>query len=238
MGAVEAAELHQLEGGDVGDELDADGAEVGAGVVDEVVLDHPLAEGLVHDRGEVEDAGEGGEAVDVLGLGGRDDAVDHGGGEAGLGLDPVGEGGVDEAGELEGDAADDAAVLGEVVAAEDGEGAQAGGAAAGEGGDEGAGGGARGVGVGEVVGDVGVVAVEAAGGGLVAVALLGDGEADDADARVGHGGEDGLRVLAGDEDVLDDVDDARGLAVGAELEGGVGEALRREEVALGRGSSG
>ena len=41
-----------------------------------------------------------------------------------------------------------------------------------------------------------------------------------------------LGVLAGDEHVLDDVDDARGLAVGAELEGGVGEALRREQVAL------
>ena len=46
------------------------------------------------------------------------------------------------------------------------------------------------------------------------------------------------RVLAGDEHVLDDVDDAGGLAVGAELEGGVGEALRGEEVALGRGSPG
>ena len=53
-------------------------------------------------------------------------------------------------------------------------------------------------------------------------------------ARVGHGGEDRTGVLAGDEHVLDDVDDPRGLAVGAELERGVGEALRREEVALGR----
>ncbi len=71
-------------------------------------------------------------------------------------------------------------------------------------------------------------AVEAAGGRVVAVALLGDGQGDDADVRVGHAGDDGLGVLGGDEHVLDHVDDLRGLAVGAELEGGVGEALRRE----------
>ena len=153
-------------------------------------------------------------------------------GKAALGLDPVGEAGVDAAGEIERDAAGDAAVLGQVVAAEHGEGADAGGAAAGECGDEEARRGARRVGVGEVVADVGMVGVEPAGRGLVAVALLGDGEADDADAGVGHGCEDGAGVLAGDQHVLHDVDDARRLAVGAELERGVGEALRREEVAL------
>ncbi len=57
-------------------------------------------------------------------------------------------------------------------------------------------------------------------------------------ARVGHGREDGAGVLAGDEHVLDDVDHPRGLAVGTELERGVGEALRREEVALGRARRG
>ena len=80
----------------------------------------------------------------------------------------------------------------------------------------------------------GCVAVQSPGRGLVAVALLGDGQADDADPGVGHRREHRLRVLAGDEDVLDRLDDARGLAGGAELERGVGEVLGAEQVALGR----
>ena len=56
----------------------------------------------------------------------------------------------------------------------------------------------------------GCVAVQPAGRGLVAVALLGDGQADDADAGVGHRREHRLRVLAGDEHVLHHVDDAAG----------------------------
>ena len=234
MGAVEHPELHQLEGGHVVDELDSDRAEIGAGAIDEAVLDHPLAERLVHHRRAVEAAGEGGEAVDVLGLGGRHDAVDHGGGKGAFGLDPVGEGGIDQAGELQRDAAHDAAVLRQVVAAEDGEGAVALGAATLERADEEARRRAGCVGVGEVVGDVRVSAVEASGRGLVAVALLGDGERDDADGGIGHGGEDDARILAGDEDVLHRLDDAGGLALRAELERGVGEVLGREEVALGR----
>ena len=173
-----------------------------------------------------------GDAVDVLGLGGGDDAVDHGAREGALGGDPVGEGGIDQAAELEHDAAGHGAVVGEVVAGEHGEGSGAGGAAAVEGADEEARGRARRGRVREVVDDVGMGAVEAAGGRVVAVALLGDGQADDADGWVGHAGDDGLGVLEGDEHVLDHVDDLRGLAVGAELEGGVGEALRREAVAL------
>ncbi len=98
-------------------------------------------------------------------------------------------------------------------------GGHAGRVAAGEGGDEKARRRARGVGVGEVVDDVGMVGVEPAGGGLVAVALFGDGEGDDADGRVGHGGEDGGGVFAGDEDVLDDVDDPGGLAVRGRVRG-------------------
>ena len=54
----------------------------------------------------------------------------------------------------------------------------------------------------EVVDDVGMGAVQAAGGRVVAVALLGDGQGDDADVRVGHAGDDGLGVLGGDEHVL------------------------------------
>ena len=113
-------------------------------------------------------------------------------GKRALGLDPVGEAGVDQAGELQHDAAHDAAVLGQVVAAEHGERARArrrgGGRARATrkpGAERGASGCARSWTM------SGWCAVEPAGRGLVAIALLGDGEADDADARVGHGGEHG-----------------------------------------------
>ena len=178
MRAVEHAELHQLEGGDVLDELDADGAEA-ACLVDEAVLDDPLAERLVHDRREVEDAGERGEARDVLGLGRGDDAVDHGGGEGALGRDPVGEAGVVAAGEVEGDGprtmrpfsgrlSQQSTVKGGRAAAR----RRASAATRKPGAERGASGWAR------SWDDVGVVGVEPAGGGLVAIALLGDGEAD------------------------------------------------------------
>ena len=58
VGAVQHPELHQLERAHVGDELHADGGEVGPGAGDEGVLDHPLPEGLVQHRREVEPAGE------------------------------------------------------------------------------------------------------------------------------------------------------------------------------------
>jgi hypothetical protein len=44
----------------------------------------------------------------------------------------------------------------------------------------------------------------------------------------------GRRVLGGDEDILYNVDDLRALAVRPELEGGIGESLGGEQVALGR----
>jgi hypothetical protein len=173
-----------------------------------------------------------GEAVDVLGARRGHDAVDHGRGKAALGLDPAGERGIDEPREVEHDAAHDAAVLGEVVAGQHGEGRQPGGAAAGEAAHQVARRRARGLGVGEVVHDVGMGAVERAGRGLVAVALLGDvrvtmrtpGSASRSSSRAGSSRATSTSCTTPTT--------RRRLAVGAELDRGVGAVLGREAVAL------
>ena len=93
VAAVEDADLHQLVGGDVLDELDADLLEGGA-ARGEVVLDHPLQEVLAEDRPGVLDA-EFLAGDPPLAVGGRGrDAVDHGIGEGDVGAHPRGEAGV------------------------------------------------------------------------------------------------------------------------------------------------
>ena len=234
MGAVQHPELHQLEGGDVLDQLRPDGAEVGPDAVDEGVLHHPLAEGLVHHRREVEPAGEAGEARHVLGLRRRDDAVDHGAGKGPLGGDPRGEARVDQSGELQRHAADHPAVFRQVVAGEHGEGPQACGPPPLQRPDEEAEGGARRAPL-QVGEDVGMRPVQPAGGGLVAIAFFRHGQADDPHPGIGHGGQDRLRILAGDQHALDRLDDPRRLAPRPQFERGVGAALGGEQVALARG---
>ncbi len=78
--AVEHAELHQLEGLDVLDHLGADGFE-GRAAGGEVVLDHPLGEGLGHDRPSIFQAADFLDDFSIrIGRGGHD-AVDHGRGK-------------------------------------------------------------------------------------------------------------------------------------------------------------
>ena len=102
----------------------------------------------------------------------RDDAIDHGRREGAAFLDPCREGGGDAPGEVEDDAAKRLAVGRHVVAAEHGEGRHPRDLAPREGGGEITDGRARGLEVSEVMGDVGVIGIERAGGGIVAIALL------------------------------------------------------------------
>ena len=79
----------------------------------------------------------------------------------------------------------------------------------------------------------GVVLGEAAGGGVVAVALLADGEADDAHARIGHAGEEPLAIRRHDEKLGDGADDAVAGALGAGDGQRVEAVLRGQRVAGG-----
>ena len=99
MRAVQAAQLHDLEGRHVVHELHAHCAQVRPRAADEAVLDHPLPERLVDHRRQVEHAGQPRQPLDVLGLGRRHDAVDHRRRKRPLGLDPRREPFVDHAGE-------------------------------------------------------------------------------------------------------------------------------------------
>jgi hypothetical protein len=86
--------------------------------------------------------------------------------------------------------------------------------------------------MGEVVGDVGMATVEPSGRGLVAVALFGDVRVTIRTFGAAKQPSTAAGILGRDEDVADDADDAARLAVGAQFDGGVGEALGFEPIAL------
>ena len=162
-----------------------------------------MGEGFGEDRPAVDDADGVAEPGDVGIVGDGGDAVDHGAGEDGFGFDPAGEALVLQAlvlqalvlkiGEREDGVAEHVAVVLDVVAGEQGGGRALGVAAAAQGFDEDADGAGGLVGVGEVLLDQGVFGVEALGGAIEAVAVFGDGEADDANGI----GVDGAQEVGG-----------------------------------------
>jgi hypothetical protein len=163
--------------------------------------------------------------------GGGDDAIDHGRGEGDIVLDPGGEGRRAQRRELAHDAADGLAIRGEVVAAHHGEGRDASSVAKLERPHQQARRADRGFRVGKVVRDIGVAGIEAARRGVVAITLLGDGQRDDADGRIGHGGDQLVARDIGVNDVEDRADHAGAGAGGIADSDGVEEVLRGERVA-------
>ena len=198
MRSIEEPQFHQLIGFDVVDELGAL-AVPGRAAEGEVVLDHPLDEGLRHQRPSVLEP-EGLRYRGAVGVGGRrHDAVDHGRGEAHFAGDPFAEVGIDQFGETGDQTAQGVAVGRQVVAGEHGEGRRALGATARETCDQRADRGLRSGERREVVADVGIVLAQPPGRRIVAVALLGDGERDDAHPRVGEPGDQRRRILRCDD---------------------------------------
>ncbi len=196
VAAVQDADLHRLEFMDMGGELDAHFLQRGA-ALGEVVLQHPLPEGLAGHGHRVVGQAEFGRHGAFARAGGRGDAVDHAIGEGHVFGDPGGQGGVGQAGKAGHGIAGDHAVSGQVVAGHDGEGGQASGAAGLERGDDGAEGGAAGIG--GIGLDLGRGGVEMARG-IQEIAAFGDGEADDADIGEGHGRDQiGIVALHGQE---------------------------------------
>ncbi len=182
VAAVQQAQLHRLERRDVGDEL-------GAVVLparargDEAVLDHPLPERLEDDRNRI---GEPELTRDVgdVGVGRRrHDAVDHRRRERDVATDPVRERRVAGLRERDDDRLDHAAVVREVVAADDVHRSapaarRAASPATSSPGALVAASGAR-----EIADDLRMREVEPARRGIVAVALFGDGQRHHADCR-------------------------------------------------------
>ncbi len=229
MGAVEQAELHELVGSDVGNELGADVLPGGA-AAGEAVLDHPLGEGFGEDGPGIVDADRVAEPGGVGRGGDGGDAVDHGAGEADFAFDPAGEGLILHGGEGEHGVAEDGAVVLDVVAGEQGGGGLPGVQAAAEGFDDDADRAGGGVGGGEVALDEGVVGVEALGSAVEAVAVFGDGEADDADRRVLGGAEQVGGGVAGEDGAGEGADHRAGFAGGVAFDQGVEGVLRGQGV--------
>ena len=86
--------------------------------------------------------------------------------------------------------------------------------------------------VAEVVADVGVRLIEPAGRRILAIALLGDREADDAAGRLRHRGQHRRRTLGRDQQRAHAADDAGANAGAVALQRGVEPSLRRQAVAL------
>jgi hypothetical protein len=90
MRAVQHAQLGMFERRDVADELCAGDFPRRTRAVYEPVLQHPLAERLVHDRRRVMKPDRLVDRVDVAGGFGGHDAIDHAGRERNVCLDPGG----------------------------------------------------------------------------------------------------------------------------------------------------
>ena len=230
--AVDQPQLQLLVGPHVGDQL-RPGRLPGGPAGGEVVLDHPLAEALGGDGRLVPQAEEGRGLVERGRRGGRDDPVDHAAREADPVLDPAGEPRIDRLCELPDEAAQRAAVLRHVVAAEHGEPADARRLPFGEPAHEPAEGRARQALAGEVRPDVGVAGVEIAGRRVVAVALLGDGEGDDPGRRRREPGEQGPALLGRPQRLAQHPDHGRRLLHPVVLDHAVEAVLRPERVAHG-----
>ncbi len=205
---VEHAQFHQLEGLDIFDQLRA-GLFEGWAALGEIVLDHPLDEGFGHQRPGIFGAEPAGDELAVIVGGGGHDAVDHGGGEGDFFSHVAAEFCVTQLGKAGDDAGGGLAVGREIVAAHHGEGRNAGGAAAGQRLHDEAGGGNRVLRVLEIVDDVGVLLVELSGCGIVAIALFGDGQRDDADFGARHQVDEAVALLIGVDDFDHRTDDAQ-----------------------------
>ena len=231
MAAVEDADLHQLEGRDVRDELHADLFQRRPPVV-EAVLEHPLPERLAEHRPVVADAEFALEDLALALAGGGRDAVDHAVRKGDVLRDPAGEVLVDQARQPYDGIGRDMAVMGNVVAGHHREGDALLVAPAHQSGEDQAEDGLRRRHVPRVGDDVGMRRVESSGRRVDEIAALGDGHRDDADPRVGELVDDGLRV-AGRQEVDHHAGDARLPVAGVLLDHGGQPVLRLEPGAAG-----
>ena len=228
MGAIEHAQPRELEGRDLGNHLGADRvpARPSGG---EAVLDRPLPEGLADHRGSIILTEEARHLGDI-GLGSRrHDAVDHGRGKGAIGLDPGCELVVVRRGEVAGRGRPGHGRWRAGCRSRAVKGAETRFLAGGE--DRRRSGrwprrGAPGLTRSWTMSD------EPAGGRIVAIALLGDGERDDSGLRRDELRHQRLRALGRDQDVEDRADDAQLRPGRGPLQEGVEPVLGFQPVTL------
>ena len=189
----------------------------------EVLLQHPLAEGLGQHRPGILHAEGGADAAAVVVRGPRHDPVDHAVRKAQGGLDPACRAGTDRRVVLEKQPAQRMAVAGQVVARGDGDAGQPAIAAPQRGRVQQAHGAARAVRVAAVVLEVGMV-------GLQAVALFGDRQRDPARVRSGDSLHHALRLLGCHQQLAQRADDAQPRLRAVELRHRVVAVLRGKRI--------
>ncbi len=198
----------------------------------ERVLDHPLAERLGDDRPAVLEAEPARDLLAVAGRGGGHDAVDHRAREARVALEPLQRAGaaVHARAEVVHEPAQHDAVARQVVAGDERQRARllalrAQRDAAGELPDRGARRPAR-----EVGRDLEVVEPQPAGGAVARVGLLGHGQRDHVDARVGDRLAQAVGLARGEQHVADRRDDRDRVLLRPALEDAEQPVLRAERV--------
>ena len=206
VGGVEKTQLHELVGDDVVDHLHPDLLPRGS-PGGEVVLDHPLGEGLADHRPGVLHTECPPQLGDVGPRGARGDAVHHAAGEGDVPVDPVRQIGVAHRGLADHRRAGRLPVTGQVVAAHDRQRSDPRLPATPQRLNDVAEGGRRLAGVLGVVDGSGCLSAERAGGVVNVVAALGDRQRDDPGGRCAQEGQDGLGVVGGEEVVVDRADD-------------------------------
>src|SRR5438132_3510820 len=230
MTAVEQAELHRLERRDVANELRAC-ALPGGPPRDEVILDRPLPERLVHDRRRIVQP-EHGIVLGDVGVGRRRyDTVDHGRGKARVVLDPTGERRIARLSECDDQAVHECPVVRKVVAAYDREGTFAGTPSRVESRHDQADRALRALRLREIVPDAGMREVELAGRWIVAIAPFGNGERDDPRAGRGEARTHRVTLVAQEQHLAHAADHAAADAAWTLFDGRVEAILRRKPVA-------
>ena len=208
VGGTEQAPLHELVGGDVFDHLHPDLLPRGP-PGGEVVLDHPLGEGLADHRPGVLDIGSALQVRDIAPRRARSGAIHHAAGEGDIAVDPVGQLRV-----AHGRLGDDRRsrhlpVAGQVVAAQDRERRNPLAPTPPQRLNDVAEGRRRLAGVGGVVDGPGAEGAELAGGVVDVVAALGDRQRDDPGGWRAQEGQDRLRVVGGETVVVNGANDRR-----------------------------
>ena len=206
VGGVEQTQLHELVGDDVVDHLHPDLLPRGP-PGGEVVLDHPLGEGLADHRPGVLHTECPPQLGDVGPRGARGDAVHHAAGEGDVPVDPVRQLRVAHRGLADHRRAGRLPVTGQVVAAHDRQRRDPRLPATPQRLNDVAEGRRRLARVLGVVDGPGAEGAELAGGIVNVVAALGDRQRDDPGGRRAQEGQDDLGVVGGEEVVVDRADD-------------------------------
>ena len=231
VGGVEQTQFHELVGDDVVDHLHPDLLPWGPPGW-EVVLDHPLGEGLADHRPGVLDTECPLQLGDVSPRGARGDAVHHAAGEGDVPVDPVRQLRVAHRGLADHRRAGRLPVTGQVVAAHDRQRRDPRLPTTPQRLNDVAEGGRRLARVLGVVDGSGCLSAERGGGIVNVVAALGDRQRDDSGGRCAQEGQDDLGVVGGEEVVVDRADD-RWIAqpTGVPADEGVEVVLARQRIA-------